>query len=146
MRFRSRQPGRAGNLIASDDLLMNAIDSLQRLIGRKNRAGEQAPLVCPKEAEILRFSENRLAKGRRTEVTRHFTACGDCRELLVFLARFQPDELDASAILSAEEVRRQTASIPIPMENDERKRRERPGVPAPRGDLETVRKGFFLSY
>jgi tetratricopeptide (TPR) repeat protein len=125
---------------------MNVIDSLQRLIGRKNRAGEQAPLVCPKEAEILRFSEHRLAKGRRTELTRHFTACGDCRDLLVFLARFQPEELDTSEALSHEAVRQQTARVLILIENDERKRRERPDVPAPRGDLVRARKGFFISY
>jgi tetratricopeptide (TPR) repeat protein len=125
---------------------MNVIDSLQRLIGHKNRADEQAPLVCPKEAEILQFSENRLAKGRRTELTRHFTACGDCRELLVFLTRFQPETLEPSEALSHEAIRQQTARILILIENDERKRRERPAVPAPRGDLVPPRKGFFLSY
>jgi tetratricopeptide (TPR) repeat protein len=124
---------------------MNLIDSLQRLIGRKNRAGE-APLICPNEAEILRFSENRLAKGRRAELFRHFTLCGDCREMLVFLRRFQPEELNISETLSHEAVRRQTARILILIENDERKRRERPDVPAPRGDLVPARKGFFLSY
>ena len=146
MGFRSRQPGCAGNYIASDDLLMSLIDSLQRLIGRRNRAGKQAPLICPNEAEILRFSENRLAKGRRAELFRHFTLCGDCRELLVFLTRFQPEELKPAETLSHEAVRQQTARILNLIEDDERKRRERPAVPAPRGDLVQARKGFFLSY
>jgi tetratricopeptide (TPR) repeat protein len=123
---------------------MNLIDSLQRLIGRKNRAGKQTPLICPNEAEILRFSENRLAKSRRAELLRHLTECGDCRESLVFLKRFQLEEIKPSETLSHEAVRQQTARILILIENDERKRRERPAVPAPRGDL--VREGFFLSY
>ena len=125
---------------------MSLIDSLQRLIGRKNRAGTQAPLICPNEAEILRFSENRLAKSRRAELLRHLTACGDCRESLVFLKRFQLEEFKPSETLSHEAVRQQTARILILIENDERKRRERPDVPAPRGDLVPARKGFFLSY
>jgi tetratricopeptide (TPR) repeat protein len=125
---------------------MSLIDSLQRLIGRKNRAGKQAPLICPNEAEILQFSENRLVKSRRVELLRHLTACGDCRESLIFLKRFQLEELKPSETLSHEAVRQQTARILILIENDERKRRERPAVPAPRGDLVHARKGFFLSY
>lgn len=146
MGFCSRQPERAGNLIASDDLLMNVIDSLQRLMGRKNRAGEQAPLNCPNEAEILRFSEKQLTRGRRKELTRHFTACGDCRDLLVFLRRFQPEALEPAEALSPEAVRQQTARILILIENDERQRRERASVSGPHGDRARERRGFFISY
>lgn len=125
---------------------MSLMDSLQRLMGGNNRDGQRPELLCPDEAEILRYSEAQLATRRRAELTRHFAACGDCRELLVFRARFQAEPVDTPDALSQEAVRHQTARILTLIENDERKRRARASAAGQRGLVARERKGFFISY
>lgn len=79
---------------------MRISDVLYRLIGRKRP-------VCPHEAEILAYSENRLSPNTRGRLERHFEGCDDCREVLAFLGR----EVDKGVPVSEEAASERAARV-----------------------------------
>ncbi|MFL6216643.1 MAG: zf-HC2 domain-containing protein [Blastocatellia bacterium] len=78
-----------------------------------------AAQACPAEADILKYTEDKLSPPSRARLDRHFAACHDCRELLVLLARFPEEDL-AQPPLSTTEIQQQTARVLQYIDADDR--------------------------
>jgi hypothetical protein len=91
---------------------------------------------CPREDQVLAYSENRLTSSRRAQLELHFANCSDCLEVLAFLGR---DTLEASAPPTEEAVAEQTGRVLGYIRNDAVSRRELAKKVKPAG-------GFNISY
>jgi len=75
---------------------------------------------CPREDQVLAYSENRLTSSGRAQLEIHFATCPDCLEVLSFLGR---DTLETSAPPTEEAVAEQTGRVLGYIRNDAVSRR-----------------------
>lgn len=104
-------------------------DILIKLIGARNPN-------CPNDADVLAYTEGRLAQGSRANFERHFTHCDDCRHVLACLGR-KADE--SSVPVTEDAISAQTNRVLAYINEDERNRNRPATNPQPAA-------GFAVSY
>ena len=108
---------------------MNIHNVLIRLIGARDPN-------CPREDQVLAYSENRLSSSGRAQLELHFANCSDCLEVLAFLGR---DARETSAPPTEEAVAEQTGRVLGYIRNDAVSRSDAEKKVKPAG-------GFRISY
>lgn len=133
---------------------MSLRERFNRLFGGKKKAmpdlGAKLPASsdCPHEADVVAYLQNALRSRERRRLESHFAGCDDCRESLTLFVRLSDNQADdfalASAPLTEEAIRQQTAKVLSMIENDDRVRER--SIAARHAWQQTNRRGFYLSY
>ena len=127
---------------------MSLLETIKVIAGKIGPGRPHAPRPatgpeCPREADLLAYSLNRLPQHRREQVESHFLGCDDCRDFLALFARTADDATEHDIKpLTDSAIKNQASRILTYIKEDEFNRRRTGGS---KQSVKGLIAGLFVS-